>query len=558
MYRLLIVDDEEIIVNGLYEIFMSIQDLDMDIYKAYSAQEAIDWLSRTRIDIVLSDIMMPEMDGIELLEKIHSKWPFCKVIFLTGHEKFDYIYNALQIKDVGYILKSEDPDKVIYAVREAIKEIEKNNKVEIFLHEAKEHINLAKALFQKDYLNQVLLGNITNDGGDIFKELDIPLDIQKKVLLVMIIPSEISRKLSYMQYVEKLYTIKQKIEHSIWMKVASMIIMDDKHNFYMFVQPKQNRDETQQDLIAFLKGVFELVQSSLKETLHMSVNFLISEREFTWDNISDGYHYLQRLYSALDRQQIDLMMTDAELEKYISDQSMNRVLSIGRDEGEFAPYLTQDSRLTWMSNCFHTGNREQYFEKLNALLNVFKNIKSMNHSKAIEIYYECSLNILRFINERQINEKLAFRIGQNKLMRMDLFASWLEAAQYLLDISHEVFEVCFQESIHRDERIISKIQVFIENHLNEDLSLVRISEHIYLNPSYLSRFYKQKTGENLSEYIDKVRIRKVIEIMKSGNVRIHELGERVGYSNPGSFTRFFKKMTELTPQEYYEQIINLR
>lgn len=100
MFRLLIVDDEEIIVNSLYEIFNSLPEIELDVYKAYSAQEAIDWLSRTRIDIVLSDIMMPEIDGLQLLEEIHKRWPFCKVIFLTGYEKFDYIYGALQIKDV--------------------------------------------------------------------------------------------------------------------------------------------------------------------------------------------------------------------------------------------------------------------------------------------------------------------------------------------------------------------------------------------------------------------------------------------------------------------------
>lgn len=72
MYRLLIVDDEEIIVNGLYEILNSIKEAELDIYKAYSGEEAIHWLSRTRMDIVLSDINMPEINGIELLGKFNQ------------------------------------------------------------------------------------------------------------------------------------------------------------------------------------------------------------------------------------------------------------------------------------------------------------------------------------------------------------------------------------------------------------------------------------------------------------------------------------------------------
>src|SRR5690606_14704865 len=110
MYRLLIVDDEEIIVNGLYEIFRNIKDLDLDVYKAYSGEEAIEWLNRTRVDIVLTDIRMPGIDGLELLEIIHRSWPQCRVIFLTGYDEFEYVYKAIQHKAVNYILKIEDND----------------------------------------------------------------------------------------------------------------------------------------------------------------------------------------------------------------------------------------------------------------------------------------------------------------------------------------------------------------------------------------------------------------------------------------------------------------
>lgn len=70
MYRLLIVDNEEIIVNHLYEIFRGLDHLDLDVYKAYSGEEAIEWLNRTRIDIVLTDIDMPDINRLQLMEEI--------------------------------------------------------------------------------------------------------------------------------------------------------------------------------------------------------------------------------------------------------------------------------------------------------------------------------------------------------------------------------------------------------------------------------------------------------------------------------------------------------
>ncbi len=83
MYRLLIVDDEEIITDGLYEVFSSYNPEQLDVYKAYSATEALEWLARSRIDIILTDIAMPGMNGLELIEKVQNFWPKCKVVFFN-------------------------------------------------------------------------------------------------------------------------------------------------------------------------------------------------------------------------------------------------------------------------------------------------------------------------------------------------------------------------------------------------------------------------------------------------------------------------------------------
>ena len=90
MYRLLIVDDEYQIVDWLYELFRGIPYLDLDICKAYSGSEALEWLNRTKIDIVITDICMPGIDGLELADRIYKNWPFCKLIFLTGYDEFDF------------------------------------------------------------------------------------------------------------------------------------------------------------------------------------------------------------------------------------------------------------------------------------------------------------------------------------------------------------------------------------------------------------------------------------------------------------------------------------
>ena len=107
MYRILVIDDEPIIADGLYELFAQDETFALEVHKVYSAPDALKLLDRLRIDIVLSDIKMPGMNGLELLTQIHRRWPFCHVIFLSGYSDFEYVQKAMQLGADSYILKAK-------------------------------------------------------------------------------------------------------------------------------------------------------------------------------------------------------------------------------------------------------------------------------------------------------------------------------------------------------------------------------------------------------------------------------------------------------------------
>lgn len=129
-----------------------------------------------------------------------------------------------------------------------------------------------------------------------------------------------------------------------------------------------------------------------------------------------------------------------------------------------------------------------------------------------------------------------------------------EAAAYLRELAGRLFELKHRSEIARASSVIDRICRYIETHLEEDLSLVRLAEINYFNPSYLSRFFKQESGMNLSEYIDGCRLKKAKELLRNGELKIREVAGSVGYEAAHSFTRFFKKSTGLTPQEYRDSL----
>jgi two-component system response regulator YesN len=103
---------------------------------------------------------------------------------------------------------------------------------------------------------------------------------------------------------------------------------------------------------------------------------------------------------------------------------------------------------------------------------------------------------------------------------------------------------------------IDKILQYINDNISEDLSLVRLSELVYFNPSYLSRLFKQVVGDNLSDYICKAKIRKAKQLLESPDTKIHEVASAMGYYSTTNFARFFKKLTNMTPQEYRDMFQN--
>src|SRR5690625_154776 len=102
--------------------------------------------------------------------------------------------------------------------------------------------------------------------------------------------------------------------------------------------------------------------------------------------------------------------------------------------------------------------------------------------------------------------------------------------------------------------MIDRISHYIEHHLNEVLSLVRLAEMYYFNPSYLSHLFKQEKGINLSEFIDQARTKRAKKLLLDPDLKIREISEQLNYHSAHSFTRFIKKMTGLTPKEYRDSL----
>lgn len=540
MHRLLIVDDEEIITDGLYEVLSHFLPEQLDVCKAYSAKEALDWMSRTRIDIVMTDIAMPGMNGLELSEEIVKYWPRCKVIFLTGHSEFDYAYRAFQLPDVRYLLKTEGYAKVMEAVRGALHDIQRSKLESALLEQSREQKYAYEFMAQGDYMRQLLhesdvLCAKQDAVAEEFCNLNIGLAPNNPVVLVL-------ARLSYpsgMTYTErsKLLNSARMVWESYMKEHAVSIGIVDRHgDLLWFIQPLlEGNGKHGSDIIRYMEGVLELVQESCHASLGLDIALTISGSSCEWAAVTPHYERLRQLQQLRIGDGISMILRDR-------DETMDGLY--GKES--FVPSRKAEIIAAYLE----AGRAEEFYAELEQL-----STSTLEHyeyaQRSIEAYYSVALMLYSCLNRLGLQSRLD---DHGKLMRLDDHSSMKEGFNFLKQTAEAIFRIKHSDERDRTTQVIDRICQYIEDHLSEDLSLVRLAEINYFNPSYLSRLFKQEKGINLSEYIDTCRARKAKELLRDGDLKVREVAVSVGYESAHSFTRFFKKVTGMTPQEYRDSL----
>ncbi|MFS0723120.1 response regulator transcription factor [Paenibacillus sp. 1P07SE] len=539
MRRLLIVDDEAIITDGIAEILGGLDMQGLEICKAYSGVEALEWLNTTRIDLVLSDIRMPELDGLELLEIIRRDWPRCRVIFLTGYNDFDPVYRAIQTWGVRYLLKTEGYAKVIAAVEETLKELEEGLRTDTLLKQARDTRTTLETLAHGEYFRHLLLGTgsvSTSSLRDDFCKLHVPLDPAKSYLIVLGTLVHEGANTSYTGRQESALAAKLLAEGCFHEKAKSVGIIDRYGDLLWLVQPiGESADEevSFEGLTRFLEGTLEWVQAACVDSLRMETTFTICRTPYTWEALPGAYHRLRQMQHQRAGDGSSMVMTV---------QAEPIELTEPTREG-----LRAD-KIEPLAGLLEAGRSEAFMASFQALSDAMLAEPSVDANQVMELYYAVAVMLLAYINRRQ----LAGRISTTELMRFEAHGSWEEAYIYLATTADHLFALRRSGEKKRAESVIDGICDYVEQHLAEELSMIRIASQFHFNPAYLSRLFKQGRGQNLSDYIEEARIRKAKALLAAEELRIHEVGIRVGYESPHSFTRFFKKGAGMTPQEYRE------
>ena len=545
MYKLLVVDDEAIIVDGIFELFKELKSYPLDVYKAYSGAEALEWLNKKRIDIVITDIKMPGIDGLHLLEKIRRDWPGCKVIFLTGYDEFEYVYKAIQYDGVSYLLKTESYESIVEVVEDYLGQIQKSMKDEELIRKAQAQFHKVLPIMQKEFLTKLVDGVYLNVTQQQFDEVEIPMHVDMPVLMIVGCINENPKKASPGGKSD-FYTVNFVVEQQM-AKYASVAYVVYKNYLVWIVQEGKEVEEghpaAEGHLSAYhFKGILETVQAICDETFSLKVSFAISRGAVEWSKLSDAFISLKAMlnYHGISGMETVLMEGNFQ-EETCKRFSINKTVT---------DVKLQLEKLEMLDLYLEQGRREEFFNTFNEIKGTLL-YKADYFPVSYEIFYAFSLLYLSYMNRHSISETVSGEYFK-MLTRFDLYQSLEEAFGCFENAAIHIFD---QQNVEQEKRSIvsvQRVQQYIQDHPGKDLSLSSLADMVYLNPKYLSRLFKQTTGMYLSDYISEVKLSKAKELLKLNNMKIHEIAEFIGYSSAPYFTRFFKRATNMTPQEYRE------
>lgn len=528
MYRILIADDEYWTREKIHNMIKwSEYDL-MFLKPAENGEEALDRIDIDHPDILITDINMPFLNGIELIQAVHQKSPNIIIIVLSGYDNFEYVRNALIAGAVDYLLKPITEAELINVLSRALEELAQQKiKTE---QECEKQIQLLRAssLLQDREFSALIKNESPIDAPNIAMNLNMESAEYRLVLIKIHNLSAISKEFDYDMSMLS-YHLKKVIRKSIDSKKFIIFNYIYRPNEFLFLS-----DLKKEKFVVLLQKLLIDFEQETSSTITIAV----SKMAYSMNEIREVYNMtvsLQMLRPFVNR---SMLLIEPQNTQILEQNSIRH--KVGNVEENTLKILLQSGNKSSIRSMIQekiglkNAETEQwtYFE----VKQVLKRIVSVLTADCIGI--ESSIRLAELEDLSDVLDKT-----------LDLLD--LEVVFQILD---EMIDVCI--GAHRMEisetisGIVEQIAQYIEENYHEEFSLNTLAKRFFVDSSYLSKAFRQQKGENLMSYIARQKVIKAKQFIEEGNVSLMEISFLVGYDDYNYFSRVFKKITGMSPREY--------
>ncbi|AOZ93544.1 response regulator transcription factor [Paenibacillus crassostreae] len=514
MYKVMLVDDERMILDGISQVVDWRSSGTELIATARNGIEAYEKIISNKPDIVISDICMPGLDGLGLVEKTWLSYPSVKFIMLSGHKDFDYARRAMQYGVKHYLLKPCNESQILKAIQELLKEREEQQERDKFMDRIKHGLQKVlphvKEQFLKEFITNKTYGTTDVEYYEDLFELSL---ISQSVRMVLI-------QLDEIREYEYLFALKNIAEDIL----PSVLLSTTIEGRLLILLPESDHVET-------LIQDIEMVRSTFYKFYKLDITIALSE--------ADRMVNARKLY----REMLQCM----NHRFYIGEGSLIMMHDLALHERDGAldlNYILDEEKFCLLIKSGNIDEVGQDIERLFTHLDEMRLEIAMTRSYVLQLYAA----MIRICPSGEIN---SFTKGMTMLAEMETLAG---LKIFVIEAANQLTKGYYKNNIHRQSSTVDKmISIIVNNYKNDQLSLNGVANQIlYMNPDYLGKIFKKVTGNSFSNYVNQYRIQRACEYIRSGdNVRVFELADQFGFSgNSQYFSQVFKKYIGMTPTEF--------
>ncbi|WP_258203202.1 response regulator transcription factor [Paenibacillus endoradicis] len=505
--QILIVDDEVLVRQGIKHLLNWESEGFSIVGEASNGKEALELVGKLSPHIVITDIVMPLMDGVEFTSILKSNYPQIEVVVLSSFGEFNYVRSTFQSGVADYILKPK---------------LEANQLLTILKRAAKKIPSLQLVENDKD---EFLSVKMTLDKLMSGYEMDASMESIHNVF-----PHNSFRffgaEMKYIENANKEFWLEQlsTMFHSYEEKIVAMVVPTD-NNMAVYLLNMNDRDWEQ--IMAEIRS-FAIHSTANVTGLCWTLGDPFTKISELYEKYHQGYlkmcsyrFYLPQNTTLIIRNELPKLHSDSvefnmsQFTELMQSRNFNRALEVLFDYIKYAS----------------TDYEKDVFAFKTVLGNIVFNITII-------------LGKLEMDTELIENKKYNYFRSINEAKHV---SDALKELHAFIDEMNVTLAMSKQTSVNPN---MSMILSYIRQHYMDPINLTDIANHFHFNPSYLSSFFSSHNDEGFSEYLNRVRVNKAAELLQKGELSISDISEKVGYSDHSYFTKVFKKINGVSPSQY--------
>ncbi|WP_253298057.1 response regulator [Paenibacillus sp. MSJ-34] len=450
--------------------------------------EAYERIKQGGIQLLLTDIRMPGMDGLELSRLVREQFPEMKVVILSGHNEFEYAQKALRYQVRDYLLKPVQSTLLHQTLEKVIDELNDGKEREIHLY--------------RMILRQLLEGNPLEDTDPIGIFSEAFGHSRKRIVRLRIEP--------FVRTEEYLRLAKQAFKpygiHAIPLPAEdeSIIFLSVEGTF---------ADRT-------LKAIFTEISDKLQGcTIRVGLGQWFHNADHAWISDLESVLALQLCESNGFCEYRESLFVDASHET-IGIQDLWTSLR-QQDQIKMNHWLLQ-----WFPE-----NSPQAQTRFRCALLIKSMLQRLEDEIGDSLDYYSLIKRLKFIMKSTTHSER-------------------EMVQWVTETFRRAYDTMMNNETKQGKQIVGWCQAYIMNHLNDEIHLSHLAEKVHFSASHLSNLFKQFTGKNYIDFVTDLKINRALSYLEESNMKINEIASELGYSDSRYFSKLFRRIVGLTPSEY--------